>query len=120
MTILEEGKQIRGEVAKLRPDKRRRYSDELRARILDWVGRATAMGMMEHQCAKAIGVKTWRFTMWRRAATVKPKEESLALVQVEAPALELGSSGLSMTAPSGHRVDGLALAQVIVLLRELA
>jgi hypothetical protein len=40
MTILDEGKTIRAEVAKLRPDKRRCYSDELQARILDWVGRA--------------------------------------------------------------------------------
>ena len=120
MRILDEGKQIRSGVAKLRPDKRRRYPDELRARILDWVGRATAAGMMEHECSKAIGVKTWRFTLWRRAAMAKPKEESLALVQIETPQVELGPSSLSMVAPSGHRVEGLVLAQVIVLLRELA
>ena len=137
MTIADEGKQIRSEVAKLRPDKRRRYSDELRTRILDWVDRATASGMIEPECSKAIGVKTWRFTMWRRAAAkpktkslvlvqlerraaVKPKAESLALVQLDAPCIEVGSQGLSVVAPSGYRVEGLALAQAIVLLRELA
>jgi hypothetical protein len=119
MTILDEGKQIRSEVAKLRPDKRRRYPDGLRARILDWVGRATAAGMMECECSKAIGVKTWRFTLWRRASVAKPKDESLALVQIETPQIEFRPAGLSMVAPSGYRIEGLALAQVIVLLREL-
>ena len=119
MTILDEGKQIRSEVAKLRPDKRRRYGNALRARILDWVGRAVTAGMTEHECSKALGVKTWRFTMWRRTASLKSKE-SLALVRIETPGIEFVPSGLSVTAPSGHRVEGLALAQVIVLLRELA
>ena len=121
MVIFDEGKQIRSEVAKLRPDKRRRYPDQLRAQILDWVGRAMAAGMTEHECSRAIGVKTWRFTMWRRrAATVKSKDESVALVQIEPSSIAFGSSGLSFVTPSGHRVDGLVLAQVIVLLRELA
>ena len=119
MTILDEGKQIRSEVTKLRPDKRRRYPEELRARILDWVGRATAAGMMEQECSKAIGVKTWRFTLWRRAAMAKPRAEPLALVKIETPS-ETGPSCLSLVAPSGHRVEGLVLAQIIVLLRELA
>jgi len=120
MTILEEGKQIRSEVAKLRPDKRRRYPDELRARILDWVGRATAGGMWEHECTKAIGVKTNRLTSWRRAAPARPKQKPLALVQIETTPVELGSSGLSVVTSSGHRVEGLVLAQVVTLLRELA
>jgi hypothetical protein len=66
MTILDEAKQIRTEVAKLSPDKRRRYPEGLRRRILDWVARATAAGQLESECSKAIGVKTWRFTIWRR------------------------------------------------------
>ena len=120
MTILDEGKQIRNEVAKLRPDKRRRYPDQLRTRILDWVERATASGMIEPECSKAIGVKTWRFTLWRRAAMAKPRQEPVALVQIETPPIEIGRSGLSIVAPSGHRVEGLTLAQVLVVLRELA
>ena len=129
MTILEEGKQLRSEVAKLRPDKRRRYSEELRTRILDWVGRSRVAGMMEHECSKVIGVKTWRFSLWRRAVTARPsrrapppppKIESLALVQIEMPLVEVAASTLAVIAPSGHRVEGLALTQVVVLLRELA
>lgn len=133
MTILDEGKLLRNEVAKLRPDKRRRYSDKLRAQILAWVERATADGMTEPECSKFLAVKTWRFVMWRRAAERqalrKPKtarlespeceSESLALVPIEVTGLPM-STALVVVAPSGHRVEGLSLAQVAELLRELA
>ena len=117
MTTVDEGKQIRSEVLRLRPDRRRRYSDELRARILAWVAQATADGMTEPECSKAIGVKTWRFELWRRAAA-QAKSEALALVRVDVPRME--PMGLCLVAPSGHRVEGLALAQVVSLLRDLA
>lgn len=121
MTILDEAKQIRTEVAKLRPDKRRRYPEELRRRILDWVGRATATGQLESECSKAIGVKAWRFTMWRRwhARASEPEAQPLALVQVGVQALT-GSSTISLVAPSGYRVEGLSIEQLAALLRELA
>jgi hypothetical protein len=135
MTILDEGKLLRNEVAKLRPDKRRRYSDKLRARILEWVERATADGMTEPECSKFLGVKTWRFVLWRRKAvrqaTPKPEtatpeprplaqeSEPLALVPIEVTGLAM-NAGLTVVAPSGHRVEGLSLAQVAELLRELA
>jgi hypothetical protein len=121
MTIHDEAKQIRTEVAKLRPDKRRRYPEELRRRILDWVARATATGQLESECAKAIGVKTWRFTMWRRwdARTPVPQAEPLALVQVGVHATAV-SSTLRLVAPSGYSVEGLSIEQLAALLRELA
>jgi len=121
MTILEETKQIRNDVAKLRPDKRRRYPDELRRRILGWVARAMAAGQLESECSKAIGVKAWRFTMWRRleASAARADGEPLALVPIEVPSQPMGSV-ISLIAPSGYRVEGLSLEQVAALLRELA
>jgi len=121
MTILEEAKQLRTEVAKLRPDKRRRYPDELRRRILGWVDRAVAAGHAESECSKAIAVKTWRFTLWRRLETrpAMHEAESLALVPIEVPALA-SVSLISLVAPSGYRVEGLSLDQLVALLRELA
>ena len=116
MTILDEGKLIRSEVAKLRPDKRRRYPDELRARILDWVSRATASGVLESECSKAIGVKQWRFTMWRRLPLAQ--RETVALVRVETPAAPLAQ--LTVVTPNGIRVEGVGLDEVVRLLRELA
>jgi hypothetical protein len=116
MNILEEAKLIRNEVAKLRPDKRRRYPDELRARILEWVARATESGLLESECSRAIGVKSWRFTMWRRLPLAK--REPMALVPIEAPPVAFAA--VSVISPSGLRVEGLGLDQVIQLLRELA
>ena len=124
MTLLDETKQLRNEVAKLRPDKRRRYPAELRRRILSWVDRATDAGQLESECSKAIGVKAWRFTMWRRSEARETREataeqEPLALVPIVAPMLPMGSA-LCLVGPSGYRVEGLTLDQVAALLRELA
>lgn len=46
MTITEEAKALRAEITKLRPDKRRRYGDALSQRILGWVERAVAIGLV--------------------------------------------------------------------------
>jgi hypothetical protein len=68
-----------------------------------------------------IGVRTWRFTMWRRIEERPQKTTyaSLALVPIEAPPLPM-ASGLSLIAPHGYRVEGLGLDEVLTLLRELA
>jgi hypothetical protein len=120
MTIIEEGRQLRNEIAKLRPDKRRRYGDARRRRILDWVERAMDAGMEEPDCAKALGVKTWRFRTWRQleARLSKPNATSLALVRIDAPLAM--SSAITLVARSGYRVEGLGLEQIAALLRELA
>ena len=121
MTIIDEGKQLRNEVAKLRPDKRRRYSDDLRRRILDWLARCNAAGIADFECSKVIGMKSHRFTMWRRqeARLDKEERESLALVPIESPLLAIRSPIVLVT-PSGYRVEGLAVEQLAVLLREVA
>jgi len=111
-------------VAKLRPDKRRRYGDALIQRILTWVERATTSGMTEAACGHALGVKTWRFRQWREGQTPKPpapvgEATALALVPIDVePAAPLGIR--VVVAPSGYRVEGLTLSEVASLLRELA
>jgi hypothetical protein len=123
MTIIDEGRQIRAEVAKLRPDKRRRYSAELKTRILAWVRRATAAGMDLPKCGHALGIRTWRFRSWQReepepAPLEVPASEVLALVPIEVDAFAAAPPVL--VTPSGYRVEGLSLAQIALLLRELA
>src|SRR5688572_13869877 len=84
MTISDEGRLIRSDVQKLRPDRRRRYPDELRVRILEWVRRAVASGWIEAECGKALGVKTYRFQLWRRELdAAAAKAEAVALVRSE-------------------------------------
>src|SRR5689334_22073443 len=120
MTLYDEGKLLRREVDKLRPDKRRRYPKELRRRSLSWVERAMDVGMQEHECSKRVGVKTWRFTTWRRRAAREESAEveteataetsgetaPLALVPIEVPPLPT-MVGVSLVTPSGYRIEGL-------------
>jgi len=118
MTIIDEGKLIRGEVAKLRPDRRRNYPPELKRRILDWVGRAMTAGMRRSACGHALGIKSWRIKGWQDEQPATSGDVALALVQIETPAWVSG--GPTVVSPSGYRVEGLAVAQIVALLRELA
>src|SRR5438132_14435574 len=77
MTIADEGKQLKSEVAKLRPDKRRRYPAELRRRILDWVARAEVEGLPIYECGRALGINTWRFQLWREKERGAETEQRL-------------------------------------------
>ena len=111
-------------MAKLRPDKRRRYGDALIQRILAWVERATTGGMTEAECGHALGVKTWRFKMWREDRTKKPMappcgRNALALVPIDVK-LPTPFGDRVVVAPSGYRVEGLTLSEIATLLRELA
>jgi transposase-like protein len=120
MTIIDEGKQLRNEIAKLRRDQRRRYSPEQKRRILDWVERAMADGMRRFECGQALGIKSWRIKTWQQGEPGTEMEpETLALVPIETPAVAMAATPTVVT-PSGYRVEGLTLDQVAVLLKELA
>src|SRR5262245_26151143 len=124
MTIIDEGKQIRSEAGRLRPDRRRRYPPELRRRVLEWVERAVAAGVTQTDCGRVLGIKTWRFHCWRaepELIAIKETRDDVALVPISIVASGASATGatmLSLTAPSGHRIDGLTLPQVLAVLRE--
>ena len=121
MTLQDEGRQLRGEISKLRSDRRRRYPDELRSRIVDWVVRAEASGIPRSQSVKILGMAcVWRIANWQQRASEVAGEESVALVRVDSPTNALVTSGLSLVTPTGYRVEGLAIEQLATLLRELA
>lgn len=129
MTIIEECKQLRGEILKLRPDNRRRYSKDLRHRILDWLERSRDAGIDDNAGSKLLGVRVHRFTMWReyeqKRATREAAEgldggeahEPLALVPVESPLL---TSAVTLRTPTGYCVTGLSIAELVMVLREVA
>lgn len=122
MTLQDEGRQLRGEISKLRADRRRRYPDELRARIVDWVVRAEDAGIPRSQSVKLLGMAcVWRIANWQqRANEVSSASTGVALVRVDSPTNVAATCGLVLVTPTGHRVEGLALEQVTTLLRELA
>ncbi len=92
---------LRGEVSKLRPGKPRRYTDDLRQRILAWVERSLAVGGSESECGHALGIKTWRFRMWRE---LQARKDVLALVRIDTHGgeLPLGAHPILIT-PTGYR-----------------
>jgi hypothetical protein len=119
MKITDEAKQLRIEVAKLRPDKRRRYGDVLRARILDWVASVEADGGTASECSQFLGIKTWRFQMWRNEAKVAAAGSgAIALVPIEITGMRM-SPTIVLISRGGHRVEGLSIEQIIVVLREI-
>lgn len=77
--------------------------------------------MTEAECSKLIAVKTWRFVLWRREVARRTKTEAapLALVPIQITGAPTSAS-MTVVAPSGYRVEGLTLTQVVELLRGLA
>lgn len=125
MTILDEAKQIRAAVLRLRPGRGRKYDIELRRRIVAWVERAKQAGMLEVECSRAVGVPQHRFEMWRkydhrdavrREAQGEPAEP-VALVPVQAAPIQV-TLGITVVTLRGWRVEGLSVEQAAMLLRE--
>src|SRR5262245_44357429 len=93
MTVSEEAKEIRSEVARLKPKRGRKYKQVFRRRVVDWYARALDSGMLAGDCVQATGlslvvIEKWRDAERMLAATVVPKPtvpratESTALVPV--------------------------------------
>ena len=128
MSLSKEANQIRIEVQGLRKGPGRKYSKELRRRVVSWMKRARDEGMREVECMEALGIPLQRLEAWREqeqriAATIVPEPviprptPSTALVPVSFdPDLPFGPM-ITFCAPSGYRIDGLTLDQAIGLLR---
>jgi hypothetical protein len=131
MTFNEEAKQIHAEVAALKPGRDRKYTKQLRERVLDWMQQARDEGLFEIEASRRIGVPLTRIEGWRaadreRANTIVPvlsaprATSETALVPVcicdESP---FGPS-LCFWTPSGYRIEGLSFDQALGLLRAFA
>jgi transposase-like protein len=123
MGFAAEGKKLRTEIAALRPGRRRRYSPELRGRILDWVEQGLEEGASETACGEALGIPMHRFGEWRREERAREHEAAtteVAFVPIETTVDALvGHGALVLVAPSGDRVEGLTMAEAIAMLKAL-
>ena len=116
--------------AKVQPS----YSAADRARILAEVECLREAGQGLEAACKAVGIARTTWRCWREAAAPAPAMRAVeitALVPVAPappPALTLapprpvasGSGGLTLLAPGGYRVEGLAVETLAQLLRALA
>ena len=126
-TLSDEAKRLRLEVLRLRPGRGRKYDPALRRRVLAWVDRARATGMLDIDCSNALGIPQHRFEMWREYEARDAKAEQapkppVSLVPIETtpaprPRIQLGP-GLTFVAPHGYRIEGLTYEQAFALLKE--
>jgi len=97
---------------------RSRYTPEFRAQVLAVVSEHQARGLSLRGVARAAGLKEWTVMRWLRAQ--QRPEASLRRVVVE-PESESAAEKRRLVVFAGHlRIEGLALADVVQLVRAIA
>ncbi len=126
-TTTDEAKEIRDEIAKLRPGPGRKYGPALRRRVVEWYRRAVEAGIELGEVQRLIGVPLPRVEKWIEevAASVPPPSTPSpgphitlqpVVVRDELPFGPL----ISFTTPGGFRISGLTLEQAVGLLKAFA
>ena len=90
----------------------RRYPTELRERVVAWVAKRREMGDWWCDVSRAIGIPADTLARWsarRSNATVVP-------IEIDLPA----AGTVTLVAPSGLRIEGVALVDAIAILQALA
>jgi transposase-like protein len=103
-------------VSTLPSGRRRRYARALKARIVDVAQARRAQGATWTQLAEQLGVSLETLRRWCAMTSTKGPARMRRVRVVAHPA---ASSVVSLVSASGHRVEGLTLEQVVVLLRAL-
>jgi hypothetical protein len=102
------------EVSAHRPERGKRYAPELRARILLFAEARRDEGTSWEAIAAELGMSTETLRGWREADA----GASRAMVPVRVVDETL-PRGVSITSPSGYRIEGLTLQDATRVLREL-
>lgn len=112
--------------AGIRPAKKpaapRQYSPEEREQVRAEVDRLRGEGLGLEAACKAVGIAETTYRKWRDDATpltLRPVEVT-ALVPLAHPTPAPAALGLTLVAPSGYRIEGLAVETAAQLLRALA
>jgi len=95
---------------------RRRYGADLRNRVVDLAVRWRSKGHAVSKLARELGVRDSMLSEWLRKSASKRRVRSVEVVD-EAPSSHVG---LTMKLPSGARIEGLSLEDVVLLLRQTA
>ncbi len=94
----------------------KRYAPDLRSRATAWAQRAIAGGARLTEVARALDIDDETLRKWLR----KDSTATTSLVPVEVIVDEpVALAGVRVVSPTGYRVEGLALDEVVALLRVL-
>ena len=106
-------KKLRAEIEQItRPDGRRYFSGELRARVKAAVFWLRKTGTSHSKIADALSVS--QATVGRYLRAEEPKSPRARPVSVAT------SAGSKVTTPSGFQVEGLDVAEIVMLIRSLS
>jgi|SRR5580692_2727981 hypothetical protein len=106
---------VRAAVASHRPERGKRYSLELKARILAFAMSWHDEGASWERIATELGLSTETLRSWRAG---EAPSEPHAMVPVHVVPEHHGQ-GVSIVSVSGHRIEGLSLDDAVYVLRAL-
>lgn len=109
---------------------RGRFTDALRAQVLTYLRERQEEGGTQEEVARELGMSSWTLSRWsgrarraeagtQRSAASAQRPSAFSAVEVKSEP-QVGAGTLVLHAPGGVRVEGLGVAQVVVLLRGLA
>jgi hypothetical protein len=111
----QQGWRVRAAVASHRPERGKRYSPELRGRIVAFAASRREEGASWESIAIELGLSTETLRSWRAA---EAPSGSHAMVPVHVVA-ERDRRAVSIVSVGGHRIEGLSLDDAVYVLRAL-
>jgi hypothetical protein len=114
--MADELKRLRRELSRGERGRGKRYDEGLKQRTIAWAMKRRREGASWSVIADELSIG---FDTVRRWCVTVKSSKSRALVPVRIVTGATESRGVSVVSASGHRVDGLSLAEAATILREL-
>lgn len=116
-----EATRIRGLVRAAGPRGRgARLPEDVRRELIAYAHRRRSDGVGIHRIAAATGVSSESIRRWTGRDELRSIARQLIAVEVREDVTPLTVASLSVSSPSGYRIDGLTLEQAVVVLGRLA
>lgn len=114
---------LREAIARLRHRHARRWPPGVRRQALEYAGLCRKQGRPWREVADQLGMNPEtlrRWSMGYRPPIATTALTPVEVVEVRAPVAQCAPPALTLTSPSGYRVDGLDVPSAASLLRALA